>query len=65
MKVLLVNLMVVKGRESCESHAFFPIVQASLGLVFDFVHGFDAAVNIYDDASFNSTRFARICIAAT
>ena len=39
MKVLLVNLMVVKGRECCESHAFFSIVQASLGLVFDFVHG--------------------------
>jgi len=39
MKVLLVNLMVVKGRECCESHAFVSIVQASLGLVFDFVHG--------------------------
>jgi len=39
MKVLLVNLMVVKGRECCKSRAFFSFVQASLGLVFDFVHG--------------------------
>jgi hypothetical protein len=32
---------------------------------FRFCTWIDAAFNIYDDASFNTTRFARIFIAAT